>query len=74
MAATSDFSAAKSLEASGFAIMLDNLVTRFNRYRLYRQTVNELSDLTNRELEDLGLNRSMIRRVAYQAAYENGKA
>ncbi|GGH30178.1 protein of unknown function [Cribrihabitans marinus] len=74
MAATSDFSAAKSLEASGFATLLDNLVTRFTQYRLYRQTVNELSELSNRELDDLGLNRSMIRRVAYQAAYENGGA
>ncbi|KIC07892.1 hypothetical protein RA19_22515 [Leisingera sp. ANG-M1] len=51
--------------------LLDALLVKFVRYRLYRQTVNELSALSGRELADLGLNRSEIKRVAYQAAYEN---
>lgn len=37
--------------------------------RLYRQTVRELNALSPRELADLGINRSMIRRLAHEAAY-----
>ena len=37
--------------------------------RIYRQTVRELSALSTRELNDLGINRSMISRIAMEAAY-----
>ena len=43
----------------------DNLVKR----RAYRRTVNELCALSSAELNDLGLNRSMIRRIAYETTY-----
>ncbi|GGE47445.1 DUF1127 domain-containing protein [Actibacterium pelagium] len=36
--------------------------------KLYRDTYNELSELTNRELADLGISRSMIRSLALEAA------
>ncbi|MCE6960271.1 DUF1127 domain-containing protein [Cereibacter sphaeroides] len=39
--------------------------------RVYRQTVRELNSLTTRELSDLGIHRSMITRVAMEAAYGN---
>ncbi|WP_415182239.1 DUF1127 domain-containing protein [Phaeovulum sp.] len=39
------------------------------RRSVYRQTARELNLLSNRELNDLGLNRSMITRVAMEAAY-----
>jgi uncharacterized protein YjiS (DUF1127 family) len=39
------------------------------QYRVYRATVRELSVLSNRDLADLGLNRSMISDVARVAAY-----
>ncbi|MEM7319075.1 MAG: DUF1127 domain-containing protein [Pseudomonadota bacterium] len=71
MAATSDFSAARSLEVSGFAAMLDALKTRLQRYRTYRQTISELGKLSSRELNDLGLNHTMIRQVAYQSVYDH---
>lgn len=36
--------------------------------RMYRTTLSELSSLTNRELADIGINRSMIQRLAMEAA------
>ena len=36
----------------------------YNRWRRYRRAVNELSGLSNRELDDLGIARGDIRRVA----------
>jgi uncharacterized protein YjiS (DUF1127 family) len=38
-------------------------------YRIYRQTLAELQALSTRELTDLGLNPSMLRTVALEAAY-----
>ncbi|MGB3177664.1 MAG: DUF1127 domain-containing protein [Albidovulum sp.] len=40
-----------------------------HRFKMYRQTVNELSSLSDRELHDLGLNRSSIYAIATEAAY-----
>lgn len=37
--------------------------------RIYRQTLSELSSLSDRALTDLGLSRSMIKAVAREAAY-----
>ncbi|EBA14325.1 hypothetical protein RSK20926_15777 [Roseobacter sp. SK209-2-6] len=71
MAAANHMTASKAAIAASPMAWLDDLRIRFNRYRLYRKTVNELSALSNRELADLGLNSSMIKRISYQAAYEN---
>ncbi len=49
---------------------LQSLKTRFRNYREYRNTVNELSALPDRELADLGLHRAELQRIAYQAVYE----
>lgn len=57
-----------------------NLVQRFDEFRArmaeataqrktYKTTVAELSALSNRELADLGLHRSMIKQIALEAAY-----
>jgi uncharacterized protein YjiS (DUF1127 family) len=46
-----------------------DLGERFAKYRLYRATVNELSILSERELNDLGLSTGDIATVARQAAY-----
>lgn len=40
-----------------------------DRRRVFNRTVRELSALSSRELADLGLSRSMITRVAIEAAY-----
>ena len=41
-----------------------NLIRNYRNWRRYRETVSELSRLSNRELADLGINRSDIHRVA----------
>ncbi|MBB4008621.1 DUF1127 domain-containing protein [Allorhizobium taibaishanense] len=41
-----------------------NIARSFNNWRKYRQTVSELDRMTSRELQDLGIIRSDIRRVA----------
>lgn len=71
MAAVNQISTHKAVFSGNALNWIEELRVKFANYRLYRQTVNELNELTMRELADLGLNRSMIKRVAYQAAYEN---
>ena len=39
--------------------------------RLYRQTLDELQVLSNRELADLGMNRANLKSIAHEAAYGN---
>jgi len=46
-----------------------NLQDARRRYKVYRQTVKELDSLTDRDLMDLGIARSMIESVAMDAAY-----
>lgn len=41
----------------------------YRNWRLYRYTLAELRGLSTRELSDLGMNKSMIRRVALEAVY-----
>jgi uncharacterized protein YjiS (DUF1127 family) len=41
-----------------------NLIRNYRNWRRYRETVNELNRLTNRELNDLGITRSDIPFVA----------
>ena len=51
---------------AGFA---KTLRTAFDRRATYNRTVRELSALSTRELDDLGIHRSMISRIANEAAY-----
>ena len=44
-----------------------NLIRDFRNWRRYRDTVNELNRLSNRELTDLGINRGDIPYVARKA-------
>ena len=56
-----------------FSIGVLNLRNRYNKYRLYSQTVSELRELSGRDLADLGLSRSMIESVSFSAVYESSK-
>ncbi|HVG46749.1 MAG TPA: DUF1127 domain-containing protein [Rubellimicrobium sp.] len=56
--------------AQRFGVLRADLADRVTKYRLYRTTVNELAQLTERELNDLGLSTADIPAVARQAAYK----
>ena len=43
---------------------------RWATYRSYRNTLNELSMLSDRELSDLGMSRSSLRSIALEAHYK----
>ncbi|QFU09294.1 hypothetical protein PARPLA_02258 [Rhodobacteraceae bacterium THAF1] len=52
-----------------FAQTRAGLRQRFEAWKVYRRTLNELSQLSDRELNDLGLHRSAIRGIALESAY-----
>lgn len=60
--ASSDF-------ADRLASLKAEIATKLAARKLYRQTYNELQDLTSRDLADLGIHRSNIRAIAFEAAY-----
>ncbi len=56
-------------EAFGFVSRAWNtLSARYDEWWAYRATVNELERLTDRELEDIGILRADIRRIASGAS------
>lgn len=52
-----------------FAHPMNSLSVLLQRRRVYVQTLTELNALSDRDLADLGLHRSLIRTVAKEAAY-----
>ena len=44
-------------------------VEAYGNWRVYHITLNELRDLSMREMTDLGINPTMIKRIALEAAY-----
>ncbi len=49
--------------------MLASLVRFFREWRRYNQSMSELNRLGDRELADIGISRSEIQRVAWNAAH-----
>jgi uncharacterized protein YjiS (DUF1127 family) len=47
-----------------------DLAERHAKYRVYRDTLNELSTLSSRDLADLGITPGNVKSIAYQAAYK----
>lgn len=47
----------------------DTATTAYGNWRTYRTTLSELQELSMREMADLGINPSMIKRIALEAAY-----
>ncbi|WP_342076216.1 DUF1127 domain-containing protein [Yoonia sp. SS1-5] len=54
-----------------FANFRANLAEATAKRKIYKTTLTELSALSSRDLADLGLHRSQIKTVAYEAAYGN---
>ena len=50
--------------------MFATIVRFFREWRRYSQSLNELNRLGDRELADIGISRSDIPRVAWNAAHE----
>ena len=51
------------------AALRSAIAERLAKYKIYTTTLHELSALSNRDLADLGLSRSMIKSIAAEAAY-----
>ncbi|MBO0346285.1 DUF1127 domain-containing protein [Roseibium limicola] len=47
--------------------MLDTFVRKYQTWKRYRTTYDELSQLSNRELQDLGINRGELSYFARSA-------
>ncbi|WP_456388703.1 DUF1127 domain-containing protein [Profundibacter sp.] len=69
MAFATEIHAANGDITGHVSAILKSATVRVANYRIYRKTVSELNMLTSRELADLGLSRSMIKRTALEAAY-----
>jgi len=59
------------MDLSVFSDYIKSLKARYTRYQNYRDTVKELSALSDKELQDIGMNRGMIHSVAMEI-YTNG--
>ena len=53
----------------GKAMFVTYILSKIRGYKLYRQTLNQLSELSDRELADLGIARFDIARVAREGAF-----
>ena len=54
--------------------MLEAAALRHAQRRVYRKTLEELSMLSNRDLADLGLARSELRRISWEAGQKHTAA
>ena len=65
-----EFGLKKSTLIDQITDLWDVVKTGFEKRRMYRRTIQELSSLSTRELSDLGIHRSMIRQIALEATDE----
>lgn len=70
MAYVSDRSAHQSAFGARIGAYVTDMAASLKKYRLYRTTLSELRSLSDREMNDLGLNRTMLTSVAYEAVYK----
>lgn len=69
MALLTDTSRAHSGFAQRINDAVSRLANRYANYRLYRRTYEELASLSNAELDDLGISRYDIDRIARDSVY-----
>ena len=70
MTTITDFSVAPPARQASFAERITTLREIIAKRTTYRKTVHELQGLSNRDLADLGIHRSAIKSIAYEAAYQ----
>lgn len=58
-----------TLSRGSIAALLQAVRTEFRRRRVYRATLRELRSLSQRQLDDRGISREMISRLATEAAW-----
>ncbi len=63
-----DANATGSRQFSRIAAFFDTIALKMRQRKAYRQTFNELSTMTSRDLADLGMCRSDFRRISREAA------
>ena len=63
--------AAKPVPKMGVSEMFRLVVESFNRRRIFQKTVNELSELDNHILKDIGIDRSQIMSTARRSVYDS---
>ena len=71
MALASEYSPAKHGFAERVATFVTDLFAHLQKARAFNKAYRELAALPDAQLKDMGLHRSMIRRMAYQAVYES---
>lgn len=71
MAFLTDTFSAQGTLGDKLVVLWANFKEARTKRAVYRQTFNELAGLSDRELADLGIARSSIRRLAYESAYMN---
>ena len=57
---------AKFLDFSFISRFVYKLVSRLDERRVQRETYRQLSSMSNKELNDIGLHRGLIRQVAFE--------
>lgn len=55
--------------SSRLAEIAKDIADAWHAYSVYRQTLSELQGLSHRELNDIGINPSMLHSIALEAAY-----
>ena len=65
----------ESVGANGVRTVFSDMIAQVSgmiaRRRIYNATYAQLNALSTRELDDLGISRSMISRLAHEAAHRN---
>ncbi|WP_163851106.1 DUF1127 domain-containing protein [Pseudooceanicola aestuarii] len=69
MTMMTDTHSAAAPQAGLFSRAYAAIADRLARRAVFNKCMDELASLSNRELADLGLHRSMIRSIAYEEAY-----
>ena len=68
MATTMTYELGNTVE-TGVSGLLARISKSFADYRMFRQTLDELASLNDRELADLGISRLSVRDIAHESVY-----